>query len=37
MQISHAIVAPATTSLIRLDPIRMLSPFPGFTSKVGEL
>ena len=34
MQISHAMVAPATTSLIRLDPIRMLSPFPGLASKL---
>jgi hypothetical protein len=30
--ISHAIVAPVTTSLIRPDPIRMLSPFLGVIS-----
>jgi hypothetical protein len=31
-QISHAIVAPATTSLTRLAPICMSSPFPGLKS-----
>jgi hypothetical protein len=30
--ISHAIVAPVTTSLIRLDPTCMLSPFLGLIS-----
>jgi hypothetical protein len=30
--ISHAIVAPVTTSLIRLDPICMCSPFLGLMS-----
>jgi hypothetical protein len=30
--ISHAIVAPLTTSLIRLDPICIVSPFLGLMS-----
>jgi len=30
--ISHAIVAPVTTSLIPRDPICMLSPFAGLMS-----